>query len=279
MEKADFSAAVQLNKAIGAAASVTDLLALTHRAQRTMNLVNCVTSLQRLAKLACDMPVEVDSVAHITERATLCFASKEPGVQPRHISGTLWACAKLNIAPRELIQAVFHRSRTLQGSWFKPVELSMAVWAIGKLRSKVDADGHELVARLLASALDRPATLDTQALSNIAIGLSHLSPTAQPERIGRLLGAIRDRLAEFSPQEVANTLSAFARLGARLETSGGLAESMARAVKAALAHFSPQQLANTLWAVVKLLETASPSTREALDLSELLSRQASKQHA
>ena len=42
------------------------------------------------------------------------------------------------------------------------------------------------------------------------------------------------------------------------------------AIRARLATFSPQQLANTSWAVAKLLERASPQTRDVLDFWALL---------
>eukprot|EP00966_Prymnesium_polylepis_P152884 3531541-Prymnesium_polylepis.1 len=161
-------AAVKLNQAISASTSVGDLLALTRRERATLNLVNCVTALQRLAKLAAEDAVPAASIEHITTRATACFGPGAAGLQTRHISGALWACAKLKVAPHDMVRAVLSSADAMQPSWFKPVEVSMAVWAVGKLGlAPATAGAAQFVAKLLPFALARSHAFDSQGLSNL----------------------------------------------------------------------------------------------------------------
>ena len=194
-----------------------------------MNLVNCVTSLQRTAKLAADGVVDAKSMAHITARALECFNAPVPGgLQTRHISGALWACAKLRVAPPDLIRTVLQSAGSLKPQWFKPVEVSMAVWAIGRLVGITPAcstAAQQFVRSLLPFAMSHPQAFDTQGLSNLASGLSNLGMASlelQAE-MRQLQQAVRDRACEFSPQEVANTLAAFAKFGMQLDECPGFA--------------------------------------------------------
>ena len=246
----DHALAVELNRAIGATNSISELVAITRRENAKLNLVNCVTSLQRAAKLAHSDEV-IRSLGHLTDRAAQCFSTPQ-SLQTRHISGTLWACAKLRLSPPELLQAVLQCGSKMRPDWFKPVELSMAVWAVGKLGLGEDSGGVQFVTALLPSAFARAGSFDSQGLSNIATGLAALPPNADATH--RLLLIMRSRLAEFTPQEVANTLSAFARLGAQLDACDGFAASAAAAVERSLDTFSTQQLANAAWAATKLTE-------------------------
>ena len=223
----DHQAAVRLNYAIGASLSVADLMALTHREGSAMNLVNCVSSLQRAAKLAADGAVEPKAIEHVTTRALECFNAPVPGgLQTRHISGALWACAKLRVAPLDLICTVLQSAGSLRPHWFKPVEVSMAVWAIGRLvgiTPGCSKAARQFVGSLLPFAMSRSQAFDTQGLSNLASGLSYLGvePPELEKEMWQLQQAVRDRAHEFSPQEVANTLAAFAKLGVQLDECAG----------------------------------------------------------
>ncbi|KAL1512202.1 hypothetical protein AB1Y20_005466 [Prymnesium parvum] len=266
--------AVRLNQSITAAATVSELLSITTRAQQQMNVVNCATSLQRLAKLAAEGSISAPSAAHITSRAAHCFGHGAAGVQARHVAGVLWACAKLRLAPPELLRAVFESGERMRAEWFKPVEISMAIWAVGRLAEAAAAGGGALVGRLLPLALEREHLVDAQGWSNIAGGLSHMRPAPPHAQLRPLLAVVTRRMAEFSAQEVANVLSALARLRVRLDGGDGggadFAAAAARAVRGVREKFSAQQLANCAWAVARLAEAAPPAARSALDFWALL---------
>lgn len=209
------------------------------------------------------------SVDHITTRATQCFESGATGLQTRHISGVLWACAKMKVAPPSLVDAVLARAGSMQLSWYKPVEVSMTVWAIGKLGLGPETGGPQFVSKLTSFGLSRAHAFDSQGLSNLASGLSSVG--LAPSELPLLLCAVRDRLHEFSAQEVANTLAAFAKLpNVHLDECDRLSIIASDVIRARLPKFTTQQLANTAWAIAKLLEGSGASARETLDFWALL---------
>ena len=148
-----------------------------------MNLVNCITSLQKIAKLSMNASPDAKSLAHITTRATECFGREQ--AQPRHVSGALWSCAKLQLVQEALLQAAFQAGSLMQPAWFKPQEVSMAVWAVGKLHGAgmSPACGEAaaaLVAKLLPSALARSKDFDPQGLANLVSGVAAVGTAGRP---------------------------------------------------------------------------------------------------
>ena len=134
------------------------VLAIAQREAGALNVVNCVTALGRLAKLAPpgqQGPAASAGAAALIDRAAECFDGEQ--CQPRHVAQALWACAKLGVVPPRLLGAVTTRAGAMQPSWFKPQEVSMTVWAVGKLAGMRAGDEGGalagLVARLLPSAL------------------------------------------------------------------------------------------------------------------------------
>lgn len=195
---------VEINQEIGRTRSIADVLSLTSREGNALNLVNCVTSLQRIAKLSTGGRQDAAAVAHITARATECFGGEQ--AQPRHVSGALWACAKLQLVPDPLLKAVVSAGALMQPSWFKPQEVSMAVWAIGKLHSAgmSTACGDAaaaFVGKLLPSALARPQDFDPQGLANLVSGVAAVGTAGRAGVEGRLAGALKGRLKELNAQE------------------------------------------------------------------------------
>jgi hypothetical protein len=263
---------IALNQSIGRCRSVAELLALTRQRQKTMNLVNCVTSLQRLGKFtSASSPPPASAMEHLIAQAVICFKS-EP-CQTRHIAGCLWACATLRIAPSQLLPCVLRRGEELQAIWFKPQELSMAVWALGKLVADLASDARALAARwintsLVPSAVPRLFEFNSQGLSNFVLGLAGLAKVEVEAYVDRLLVGFCGRLHEFQPQEIANTLSSLAKLGARLSAPGcaALSGEMAVAIRGSLRAFTAQHLANVAWATAKLLErTSNQQDHDALN--------------
>jgi len=256
---------IAINKAISAARSSDEVLQLVRDTQ-ALNLVNCVTALGRIAKLASGRDDRLAKhVAGLTDRAAECFSSDQ--CQTRHISQALWACAKLRLRPGRLLDAVLKCASKMQPAWFKPMEVSMAVWALGKITAE-DCAASSFVARLLPSALARHREFDPQGLANIICGVASLGvhAGAGPSTVGRLMSSLRGRLSEFCPQEVANSLHGLAKLGARLDECEGIACEARQVLRARLPEYSPQQLANAAWAATKLLELSRrQEDRDALD--------------
>lgn len=127
---------ISLNKSIGQQTTAASLLAFVEtEALSSLNLVNCTTSLQRLAKLAVGNSdtAPLEELEPLVARAAECFAAER--AQPRQVAGCLWALAKLKAAKiaAMLVPAVLRAGLALEPAWFKSQEASMAVWSLGKL--------------------------------------------------------------------------------------------------------------------------------------------------
>ena len=195
----------------------------------------------RIAKVGAVAPGLGVALQHLTDRAAECFGAEQ--CQPRHVAQALWACAKLGLAPAHLLRAVLHTGALMQPSWFKAQEVSMAVWAVGKL-SLPDADGAAsgFVARLLPSALARPREFDPQGLANMISGVASVGVPAGSRAVAKLVSSLRGRLQELNPQEVANSLHGLAKLGARLDDCQGIASEVQVAIRERLPQYTPQQV-------------------------------------
>jgi hypothetical protein len=263
---------VEINKAISAGRSVSDVLRVTQCEADVLNSVNCATALGRIAKLAPASMNAEETVQQITCRAARCFESEQ--CQPRHVAQVLWACAKLKFAPSNLLRNVLHSASRMQPAWFKPQEISMTIWALGKL-AVPDKDGavSSFVHKILPSALSRSAEFDPQGLANVISGVANVGVPAGSSVVCKLLASVRGRLGGFCPQEVANSLHGLAKLGARVDECEGLASEAAQVIREQLGEFTPQQLANCAWATTKLLERAlRQQDRQNLDFWHLFAQ-------
>lgn len=235
---------VELNKRLGAARSLPEILTICGDTS-ALNIVNCCTALQKAAKVLgapCDAGQGTE-LGGIADRGAECFngsgggkggggGEREVAPQPRHVAAALWACAKLRIHPSNLIDAAVQSGSAMQPGWFKPQEVSMVAWALGKLAAQGAAlqlhihlrpeggdGGAKLLRKLLPSALSRPESFDPQGIANVVSGvasvaLSHPNVPFEP-CLPRLLAALSGRLSSFCPQELANSLSGLAKIGAR----------------------------------------------------------------
>lgn len=191
--------AVALNMQISRSSSLAELLETTREARDRMNLVNCVTSLQKAVKLD-SRPLEASALAHVTSRAVECFQQAGGGCQPRHVSGVLWASAKLATSPAALVDAALARGVGMRAEWFKPQEISMSVWAVGKLGLDNGA-GVSFVAALMPSVLSRVGEFDSQGLANVVTGLVTVGGGDGLGFAPRLMAALRERLGQLNAQE------------------------------------------------------------------------------
>jgi hypothetical protein len=231
---------IELNKQIGECETVDEVLELVSHRGHDMNVVNCVTGLQRLAKLSISgngfgvgsRSVDEARLWPLLTHAAACFVAPRPGKwntpQPRHIAGALWACAKLELteaAVAGLLSAAVRAGEATKPSWFKPQELSMTAWALGKLSNTssplITSSLQRFVASLLPSAIARSADFDAQGLANLIQGVAAtgLPPNVfcpggggGPALAGRLAGCLSGRLASLNFQETANALSGLAKL-------------------------------------------------------------------
>eukprot|EP00961_Rhodomonas_salina_P181008 2443210-Rhodomonas_salina.1 len=173
---------VELNKKISSLESAAQILQVTKSNAAELNIVNCVTALQRIAKLDTQESLSEDILQHLTSRTAEWMSSDGGGgCQTRHISGVLWAFAKLRIAPVGAVRATIARGAGMQPGWFKPQEVSMAVWGVGKivlasLPEREAEAAKAFVLKLLPSALSRASAFDSQGLANICTGLAAVAP-------------------------------------------------------------------------------------------------------
>ena len=227
------------------------------------NLIHCVASLQRVAKLAPAHAVRGSPALQLVcERCARCLGggggggggdqsgdgvSGEEPCEPRHVSGALWASAKLDLASRPaglaLVRAALSRGVRTPAEWFKPMELSMAVWAVGKFGARLCAEplARDFVWRLVRAIVESGGSgFDSQGFSNVVAGVASVgAPDDDPSVMAGLLACLKKHLGFFNPQEVSNTLHNLAKLNARLDAPG-LAEAFACAVSPQRAHFTPQ---------------------------------------
>lgn len=218
------------------------------RSNPSLGLVNCATALSRIAKLQAGLTdvtllVTGDFVEPLTSRTAACFEVEKAAT--RNVAGCLWACAKLRVAPPELLRAIMSCGLGMRAEWFKPQEISMAVWAVGKLglglggivgptssESPSESDpslaslsslSSKFIGMLLPSALSRSSEFDPQGLANVVSGVAAVDVPADSVKsvTMKLQGMLRGRLAEFNPQEVSNALSGLAKLGASLDDCKG----------------------------------------------------------
>ena len=249
-----------------AAAVPVALLELAANAAAELNLVNCTTALQRLAKVDDTASLERDDVAPLVARTAACFGSERP--QTRQVAGALWALAKLraSCAVSDLASAVLLGSLVLQPGWYKPQEASMSIWALGKLSGDLpaalfddDGAGTRFVRPIVISALARANSFGAQGLANLISGLASIGSCGVEDVANKLARCLLGRLDAFGAQELSNALSGLAKLGARLDACGALASEASVALRAmvdprAARRCTPQNLANAAWSATKLVE-------------------------
>ena len=93
---------IQLNQAIGRLSTADAVLTYVGRQLPRLNVVNCVTSLQRLAKLGWGAQEGRKALQPLLDR-TLEEVQNSNRVEPRHVAGVLWSVhARPPLAPLHL---------------------------------------------------------------------------------------------------------------------------------------------------------------------------------
>ncbi|CAK0852104.1 unnamed protein product [Prorocentrum cordatum] len=240
--------------------SMEGLLQTIHYHITEMNAINLVTALHRVTKLAVsgqggyspEMLLENPNFKQlfstikqqIEGSARLLLESRQTQVpfEVQCMSMVCWSCATLRL-PEEQLLSLISGIAAPRLSQLKPFELSNMVWAYAKLHMEVPQLFVHVAKRMIERA---PGEFSLQCLSIIAWSFA----TAKQKHgamFGNLAVEIFSKAAEAKPQEIANTLWAYAKnrsMEVPLFTELG---NMAICDELLWA-FKPQELSNTAWA-------------------------------
>lgn len=238
-----------------------------------LNLINCITALQQLAKKRRDGD-KLSCLVSLLGRAADLFARDT--AQPRHVATALWAASRLATTMSEDKEvrmravetgcAALSSAASMSPHRFKPMELSMVALACAKLGlHRVEKDKQtscmNVVQRLLSSAKGRLRSFTPQGIANTMWGLATLD-VSSPALWLELIRAASDRALQFSGAELSQCAWAMGSSSA-LELLGAADPQVVAAKRAlqALARtsqernfedLSPPQLATMCWALARL---------------------------
>ena len=224
------------------------------------NIVNCATAFSRLARAG--VIKETHEMFSSLCSATLRQVGKGQ-TRPRHVSGILWSLAKLGVEPQPFVETFLKYAETMKISTFQAQEISMCLWAMGKLQCR-----NARLEQSLAVAVGRKLReFTSQGLSNVVYSFAALDAEAcDPPLLHKIVSRLCAIFKTFNAQEVANTLSSLAKLGLMraLGNDTGTYSQFQRAAEAAVRHrakdFSPQNLANAMWSIAKYQDEPTASS-------------------
>ncbi|KAK2080103.1 hypothetical protein QBZ16_002499 [Prototheca wickerhamii] len=180
-------------------------------------------------------------------------------LQPQTVANTLWAFAALDVCPDPAFVRAVTPCVARQIGEFSPQNLSNTAWALATLKEhaalrdlwcpiivEVIAETH----RRLVSGDERVlSAFSRQHLSNTLWALATLEYDPGKAVMAALGAAQATRVPTCIPQEMANSVWAFARLGAH---SPELLAAVARESVPRIAEYSPQNLSNLVWSFAKI---------------------------
>mmetsp|Transcript_86790 Transcript_86790/g.201942 ORF Transcript_86790/g.201942 Transcript_86790/m.201942 type:complete len:873 (+) Transcript_86790:133-2751(+) len=255
-----------INRQITLAAEQGDVVKLLDTAQahlQAMNGINLATAFHRVAKLAVrgagDKQMEQVKqmqtfqdllgaiVGHILGHSLWhqdkTSASEAAGEMPvQCMSIVSWSCATLQIRHKPLLMTIAGiTARHL--SEFKPYELSNLLWAYAKL----SICPPELLTNVTARLLSRnEGEFKVQCLSTIAWSFATLK-RRNLVVFTSLASELAAHAVEMKPQEISNTLWAFAKSRCPNTELFHVLGTVA-AEESMIWQFKPQELSNTAWA-------------------------------
>jgi hypothetical protein len=255
---------VELNVQISTCRTVDEVLDLVSHRGPEFNVVNCVTALQRIAKLpdgiASCYGVNDDRspISSLLARTTACFSSGNPSKydkpQPRHVAGALWAYAKSQLSMEACclpVRAAVAAGAALNPAWYKPQELSMVVWALGKLASK-----HNSISRSTYAKIGHSSSASSSGSSE---GLSVDDVSTNQRFVATLTLSAMKHISEFDSQGLANMVQGAAGVGFPDDAfcpggggGAGLAQKLTSCLLGKMESLSSQELANVLAGLAKL---------------------------
>mmetsp|Transcript_9873 Transcript_9873/g.16356 ORF Transcript_9873/g.16356 Transcript_9873/m.16356 type:complete len:973 (-) Transcript_9873:115-3033(-) len=166
--------------------------------------------------------------------------------QPFELTNLVWALAKADLAPPELLRGAMLKVAQRRPGQFRAQCLSILLWSFATARC-CQPEVFTDVAKELVSHTERmrPTEISNTLWAFAKTGCSH------PE-LFKTLGnsVIKDsKMWLFRPQELSNTLWAYATAGVQHVQFFGLAEVLALQKRNEL---SPQNIANILWSYAKM---------------------------
>ena len=171
------------------------------------NIVNCATAFSRLARAGAIKETHemFSSLCSVTLRQV-----GKGQTRPRHVSGILWSLAKLGLEPQPFVEKFLKYAETMKISTFQAQEISMCLWAMGKLQCR-----NARLEQSLAVAVGRKLReFTSQGLSNVVYSFAALDAEAcDPPLLHKIVSRLCAIFKTFNAQEVANTLSSLAKLG------------------------------------------------------------------
>lgn len=187
--------------------------------------------------------------------------------QPRHLSTALWACAKFGFDDlRGLDLAVVEAALTIPPRMFKPMETSVLVYSLAKLKM-ANEKARGLAVRLLDSCVGRFRAFTTQGLSNMAWGIATLGITSQSLSWKGFVLEIRRRLTAQERFNSIETAQCVWALATTHSSEGANAQKGPSPTQACALHLldgmdgrgdgrfsslQPNQLATAVWAIARL---------------------------
>ncbi|CAL8462328.1 g1861 [Coccomyxa elongata] len=170
--------------------------------------------------------------------------------QPQSVANFCWAFATLNVPPSNqcLTALAEHANHTLKQ--FSPQNISNTAWAVATLQFKhltlMTNVASEVTARLSSA---ESSAFSRQHLANLIWSFATLELDPGPAFLRAVANAMAERASNCNPQEISNTVWAYAKLrfydAAVMDTFAN--EAMRR-----IDEFSQQNLANLAWAMGKL---------------------------
>ncbi|KAJ1463485.1 hypothetical protein M885DRAFT_503820 [Pelagophyceae sp. CCMP2097] len=175
-------------------------------------------------------------------------ARKPPTTQPR--SGGKAAAIVLN---KRLISSVTAGDVLslfeTEGGNFNYVNFATSLHRLGILSRSLEKSSRpllqELVDRATSSIINESNEWEARGLANACWGTAKIGNVEAPALFEAIAAEAPKKIATFNPQELANTVWAYATAGVE---APALFEAIAAEAPKKIATFNPQDLANTVWA-------------------------------
>mmetsp|Transcript_10197 Transcript_10197/g.15251 ORF Transcript_10197/g.15251 Transcript_10197/m.15251 type:complete len:910 (-) Transcript_10197:124-2853(-) len=248
--------------------------------KQSLNIINCMTALNRLAKLSdhSQNPNGIAIIQEISSHTSQLLHNKSSECRFRQIANGIWACGKL-ASPKSisylhgLMMELVSKGLTL-ASEAKAQEISNTIWGIGKMCAFSESNKSTLkfwteFGKLLEKFSPRLISeMNGQGLANSIWGLAKLGPSASCipwSFLDQLLRQLKESIQRMNPQECVNSLWGWTKLLRSLRWIGDRRAEL-KATTIALLNYletnrtsskglTAQQLANACWAKAVMISS------------------------
>ncbi|KAJ1463507.1 hypothetical protein M885DRAFT_474692, partial [Pelagophyceae sp. CCMP2097] len=176
-------------------------------------------------------------------------ARKPPTTQPQR-SGGVKVAIVLNkrLVSRETAAAVLSFFEA-EGGDFNYVNFATSLHRLGVLSRSFHQSSAPLLQKLVdcatSSIINESNDWESRELSNACWGIAKIGNVEAPALFAAVAGEASKKIAAFNPQDLANTVWAYATAGV---AAPALFEAVAAKAPKKIATFKSQELANTVWA-------------------------------